>query len=131
VTARRRLSVIAGISLGYDLTIGLALLAMADRFASLFGVAVPEPRLFVTLTGLCLVCIGLGYLQPMRDPERYRGYLWIFGPALKGAGAIVFIWYFAYGRAPASYLLFAATDGALAVVTWWALRLYQRRLSKK
>lgn len=121
MTARRQQSVVACISLIYDLSIGLALLAATDRFASLFGVAVPEPRLFLTLTGVFLVCVGLGYLQPMRDPERHRAYLWVFGPVLKGAGATIFIWEHLVNGAPGSYLLFAATDGALALATLMAL----------
>ena len=121
MTARRQQSVVAGISLVYDLTIGLALLAATDRFASLFGVVVPEPRLFVTLSGLFLVCVGLGYLQPMRNPEQHRAYLWIFGPLLKGAGATVFVWEHFVNGAPASYLIFAASDGTLALATLWAL----------
>jgi len=121
VTARRAQSVVAGISLVYDLGIGLALLAAADRFAALFGVVVPEPRLFVTLTGIFVVCVGLGYSQPMRNPEQHRTYLWIFGPLLKGAGAIVFTWEHLINHAPGSYLLFACTDGALAIATLLAL----------
>ena len=121
MNARRAQSVVAGISLVYDLAIGLALLAAADRVASLFGVVVPEPRLFVTLTGLFLVCVGLGYTQPMREPERHRAYLWIFGPLLKGAGAMVFLWEHLVNHAPASYLLFASADAALAIATLAAL----------
>lgn len=117
MTIRRQQSVVAGISLVYDLSIGLALLAATDRFASLFGVVVPEPRLFVTLTGLFLVCVGIGYLQPLRDPARHKAYLWIFGPLLKGAGATVFVWSYLSGGAPESYLLFAATDGTLGLAT--------------
>ena len=123
MTARRAQSVVAGISLVYDLAIGLALLAATDRFASLFGVTVPEPRTFVTLTGVFLVCIGLGYVQPMRDPEHHRAYLWIFGPLLKGAGAAVFLLEYFANAAPSSYLLFASTDGTLALATLWALKL--------
>ena len=121
MTARRLQSVVAGISLIYDLSIGLALLAATDRFAALFSVPVPEPRTFVTLTGIFLVCVGLGYLQPMRDPEHHRGYLWVFGPLLKGLGAAVFIWEYQMNGAPASYLVFASTDGTLAVATLAAL----------
>lgn len=117
MTIRRQQSVVAGISLVYDLAIGLALLVATDRFASLFGVVVPEPRLFVTLTGLFLVCVGVGYLQPLRDPARHKAYLWIFGPLLKGAGAFVFVWSYLAGGAPESYLLFAATDGTLGLAT--------------
>ena len=113
----RQLSVVAGISFVYDLAIGLALLVATDTFASLFGVPVPEPRLFVTICGVLLVCVGLGYLQPMRDPDRHRAYLWIFGPVLKGLGASVFVHAHFWDGGPASYLLFAATDGTLALIT--------------
>lgn len=121
--AGRALSVVAGISLVYDLVIGLALLAAPDSFASLFGVVVPEPRIFVTLLGVFLVCVGLGYLPSLRDPARHRAYMWVFGVLLKTAGAAVFIGYHAAGDAPASYLLFAATDGSLALATLGALAL--------
>jgi hypothetical protein len=117
VSTSRQLSVVAGISFAYDLAIGLALLVATDSFAALFGVPVPEPRLFVTICGILLVCVGMGYLQPMRHPTQHRAYLWIFGPLLKGAGAIVFLNAHLYGGGPASYLLFAASDGTLALVT--------------
>jgi hypothetical protein len=123
VHAGRALSVVAGISLVYDLVIGLALLAAPDSFASLFGVVVPEPRIFVTLLGVFLVCVGLGYLPPLRDPARHRAYMWVFGVLLKTAGASVFIGYYVVGNAPSSYLLFAATDGTLALATLAALAL--------
>lgn len=117
MSTSRQLSVVAGVSFAYDLVIGLALLVATDRFAALFGVPIPEPRLFVTICGLLLVCVGLGYLQPMRDPARHRAYLWIFGPLLKGLGAVVFICEHVWNGGPQSYLLFAATDGTLALVT--------------
>jgi hypothetical protein len=126
VSTSRQLSVVAGISFAYDLVIGLALLVATDRFAALFGVPVPEPRLFVTICGLLLVCVGLGYLQPMRAPENHRAYLWIFGPVLKGLGAAVFIAEHLWNAGPQSYLLFAATDGTLALVTL-ALLLASRK----
>lgn len=117
MSSSRQLSVVAGVSSAYDLTIGLALLVATDRFAALFGVPVPEPRLFVTVCGLLLMCVGLGYLQPMRDPDRHRAYLWIFGPVLKGLGALIFICEHFWNGGPQSYLLFAVTDGTLALVT--------------
>ncbi len=118
----RHLSVVAGVSLVYDFAIGLALLVATDSVAALFGVAVPEPRTFVTICGILLTCVGLGYLAPIRDPERHRQYLWLFGPLLKGAGAMVFLYEFFAGGAPASYLIFAAGDGGLALATLVALR---------
>jgi hypothetical protein len=43
------------------------------------------------------------------------------GPGLKGAGALLFIVHYAFGESPASFLLFAASDGVLALWTLWAL----------
>lgn len=117
MTALRQQSAVAGISCAYDLILGLALLAAADAFAALFGVTVPEPRTFVTICGVLLVCVGLGYLAPWRDPARHQHYLWIFGVLLKGAGALIFLVEHVMHGAPASYLLFAASDGALALAT--------------
>lgn len=117
MSAARQQSVVAGISCVYDLAIGLALLVATDRFAALFGVPVPEPRTFVTISGILLVCVGLGYLAPMRNPSQHRAYLWVFGPLLKGAGALIFVLEHVLYGAPASYLVFAATDGALALAT--------------
>ena len=65
--------------------------------------------------------MGIGYLLPYRDPERYRGYLWLMGPILKGAGAVVFVTDWRLRGAPSSLLLFAASDGTLAALTLWGL----------
>jgi hypothetical protein len=121
VSPLRTLSVVAGVSLVYDLAIGLLLLAATDSIASWFGVPAPEPILFAKLNGLFLVAVGLGYLQPLRHPESHRAYLWIFGVFLKGAGAAVFLADYLLNQSPASFLLFAASDGGLAVVTLAAL----------
>ena len=85
------LSLIAGISGLYDLIVGAFLLLAADSVASLFGVPPATPRIFSDLNGLFLIAVGAGYYFPWRDPVRYRGYLWIMGPMLKGAGAIAFL----------------------------------------
>lgn len=115
------LSVVAGVSLAYDLGIGLLLLAATDSIAAAFGASLPDPVLFAKLTGLLLVAVGLGYLQPLRDPERHRAYLWTFGVLLKSAGALVFVVDHYANQSPRSFLLFAASDGALALVTLAAL----------
>jgi hypothetical protein len=114
-------SAVARISLVYDVTLGVALLVAADRVATLFGMPVPEPRLFVTICGLLLLCVGLGYLPATRDPDRHTTYLWVFGPLLKGVGAAVFVWEVLMSGAPTSYLLFTVSDGTLAAVTLVAL----------
>ena len=115
------LSVIAGISLAYDLSAGLLLLAATDSMAGWFGVPAPDPVIFAKLNGLFLIAVGVGYLMPLYDPVRSRAYLWVFGPLLKGAGALLFIADYFVNASPASFLLFAFTDGALAIATLAAL----------
>jgi hypothetical protein len=86
-----------------------------------FGVPAPHPPIHVDLNGLFVIAVGVGYLLPLRDPLRYRAYLWIFGVALKGAGAAVFVADYIVRGSPASFLLFAVSDGALAAFTLFAL----------
>jgi hypothetical protein len=115
------LSFVAALSGLYDLVVGAFLLLAADSLGSLFGVAPASPRIFSDLNGLFLIAVGLGYYLPWRDPYRYRGYMWIMGPFLKGAGALAFLLDYLVRGSPSSFLLFAASDGALALLTLWAL----------
>jgi hypothetical protein len=112
---------IAAISGVYDVAVGVVLLLAADRFASLFGVPPAQPRIFSDLNGLFLLAVGVGYYWPYRDPRGARWYLWVMGPGLKGAGAIAFLANYFVRHSPASFLLFAASDGTLAVLTLAAL----------
>jgi hypothetical protein len=115
------LSKIALISGLYDSVVGAFLLLDADWLASIFGVPPATPPIFADLNGLFLLAVGGGYFLPWREPDRYRGYLWVMGPFLKGAGAVAFLLDYALRGSPPSFLLFAASDGLLAVVTLWAL----------
>jgi hypothetical protein len=113
---------IAAISGIYDAAIGLSLVLAADRFAALFGVAPARPPIFSDLNGLFLLAVGIGYYFPYRDPAGARWYMWVMGPLLKGAGAAAFLLdYFVRAQSPASFLLFAASDGTLAILTLLAL----------
>jgi hypothetical protein len=112
---------VAGLSGLYDFIVGAFLLVAADSLASLFGVPPASPRIFSDLNGLFLMAVGAGYYLPWRDPTRYRGYLWIMGPLLKGAGAVAFALDYSLRGSPSSFLLFAASDGALGLLTLWAL----------
>ena len=89
--------------------------------AAVFGVAPPVPPIFGDLNGIFLIAIGVGYWFPYRDPARYRAYLWVMGPLLKGAGALAFVLDYLFRASPSSFLLFAASDGTLALVTLVAL----------
>ena len=121
------LSFIAGLSGLYDFVVGAFLLFAPATLASTFGVQPASPRIFSDLNGLFLIAVGIGYYFPWRDPERHRGYLWVMGPVLKGAGAAAFILDYMYRGSPASFLLFAASDGFLALLTLWALVIYEPR----
>lgn len=112
---------IAAISGVYDLAVGLVLLLAADQFASLFGVPPAQPPIFSDLNGLFLIAVGVGYYWPYRDPIGARWYLWVMGPLLKGAGAAAFLIDYAVRHSPVSFLLFAASDGTLALLTLAAL----------
>jgi len=115
------LRAVAAISGLYDSVVGALLLCAAGWFASTFGVAPAKPPIFSDLNGIFLLSVGAGYYLPWRDPERYRGYMWVMGPGLKGAGAAAFLLDYYYRGSPASFLLFAASDGTLALLTLYAL----------
>lgn len=115
------LSKVALISGLYDAVVGAFLLLAGDLLASVFGVPPASPRIFSDLNGLFLLAVGAGYYLPWRDPVRYRGYMWVMGPLLKGAGAALFLLDYFLRGSPASFLLFAASDGTLAAITIWAL----------
>ena len=105
----------------YDAIIGVAMLAGRGLLVSWFGVAPPVPPIHADLNGLFALAIAAGYWLPYRDPVRFRPYLWLMGPCLKGAGAVLFVLDHVLRGSPSAFLLFAAGDGTLALVTLWAL----------
>jgi hypothetical protein len=115
------LRAVAALSGIYDLLIGLSLLAAAPLVAAAFGLPPPVPPVLAQTNGLLLIAVGLGYALPWRDPVRWRAYLWLMGPLLKGGGAVVFVLDWLLRDSPASFLIFAAGDGSLAVLTLVAL----------
>jgi len=112
---------IAAVSGVYDAAVGLFLLLAADRLSAIFGVPPAQPPIFSDLNGLFLVAVGAGYYLPYRDPVAGRWYMWVMGPGLKGAGAALFIADYYFRHSPKSFLLFAASDGVLAILTLMAL----------
>jgi hypothetical protein len=118
-----RVRTIAAVSLVYDALVGVLMLAGRPLLAQLFDVAVPTPPIHADLNGIFLLSIAAGYLIPYREPRSSggRAYLWIMGPLLKGAGAAAFVLDYVVRHSPRSFLLFAVSDGALALLTLWAL----------
>ena len=112
---------VAAISGLYDIVVGAFLLVAPGWLAAAFGMPAASPRIFSDLNALFLLAVGTGYYLPWREPERYRGYMWVMGPLLKGAGAALFVADYLLRGSPASFLLFAASDGTLALLTLYAL----------
>ena len=115
------LRAVAAASLVYDVSIGVALLFFRGLLETWFGLPPAVPPIHVDLNAIFVTSVGVGYLLPLRDPIRYRSYLWIFGVALKSAGAIAFIADYLTRGSPASFLLFAVSDGTMAVLSLAAL----------
>ena len=59
---------------------------------------------------------GRGYVWAAAAPEERRGYFWVAGVLAKGLGATLFV-VDHFLRGSPRFLLFAATDGTLALVT--------------
>ena len=115
---------LAAVSLVYDALVGVAMIAGRPLLSSLFNVPLPVPPIFADLNGVFLLAVSAGYLITYREPESRggRAYLWVMGPLLKGAGAVTFLLdYFVRGGSPASFLIFAVSDGTLALLSLWAL----------
>jgi len=117
------LRAIAAVSGIYDALVSVAMLAGRPLLSQLFGVPLPEPPIHADLNGIFLLAVAAGYLIPYREPQSSGGrlYLWVMGPLLKGGGALAFVLDHVLRHSPASFLLFAASDGTLALLTLWAL----------
>lgn len=124
--ADRLLSSVAALSGVYDVALGLALLLGRDLLMRWFEVPAPFPPIHADLNGVFTMAIGIGYFWPTRQPQQYRWYLWLMGPALKGIGALGFLVDHVVRHSPDAFLLFAITDGCLALLTGWALLATRR-----
>ena len=117
---RRRIAAVSGI---YDALAAAGMLAGRPLFAQHFAVP-PAPLVYADINGLFLLAVAAGYLIPYREPDSRGGrtYLWVMGPLLKGGAALVFVLSYWTRQSPAGVLLFAASDGVLALATIWALK---------
>lgn len=117
MTHKNPLRTVAVISGVYDLLIAVPMLLMAPALAQWFGAPPPVPLLNAQLNGMFTLSLAAGYFWAAADLPARRGYLWVAGVLAKGLGSALFVLdHFQHGS-PASFLLFAATDGTLAAVT--------------
>src|SRR6267142_1347531 len=117
--ALRTLALVSGV---YDLALALPMLLVAPQLAAAMGAPPPVPLINAQLNGVFTLTLAAGYFWAARDVEARRGYLWVAGVLAKGLGAALFVLdHFQHGS-PASFLLFAVTDGSLAILTAILLR---------
>lgn len=121
--SQSRLRLAAAVSFVYDALAGVMMTAGRPIFLAIFTAPLPVPAIYADLNGVFLLAVAAGYTIPYRDPGSSggRAYLWVMGPMLKSAGALAFVVGYFAGRSPASFLLFAVTDAAIAALTLWAL----------
>jgi hypothetical protein len=117
--ALRTLALVSGV---YDLALAVPMLLVAPQLAAAMGAPPPVPLINAQLNGVFTLALAAGYFWAARDVEARRGYLWVAGVLAKGLGASLFVLdHFQHGS-PSSFLLFAVTDGSLAVLTAILLR---------
>ena len=121
MSRRRTIAAVSGI---YDALAAAGMLAGRPLLAQLFAIPPPTPPVYADINGLFLLAVAAGYLIPYREPDSRAGrsYLWVMGPLLKGGAALVFVLDYWTRQSSPGVLLFAASDGALALATYWALR---------
>ncbi|HET8648011.1 MAG TPA: hypothetical protein VFO85_21120 [Vicinamibacteria bacterium] len=110
----RALALLSGL---YDLLLALPMLVAPHALARLFGSLPPQPLVNAQLNGVFTLTLAAGYFWAARAPEERRGYLWIAGVLAKGLGAALFVADHLRHGSPRTFLLFAATDGTLALLT--------------
>lgn len=116
-SSERRLRVVSYLSGAYDLALALPMLLAPAATASLFGAPAPVPIVNAELNGVFTLTLAAGYFWAAQDPRGRRGYLWVAGVLAKLLGAAVFLADHFLRGSPASFLLFALTDGALGLLT--------------
>jgi hypothetical protein len=120
----KTLALVSGL---YDLLLAVPMLLAPEATARMFGAPPPVPVLNAQLNGVFALALAAGYFWAAQDADARRGYLWTAGVLAKGLGAVLFVADHVLRGSPSSFLLFAATDGGLALVT---LLLLLRRPSR-
>lgn len=97
----------------HSIVLGIAIYFATDGFYRLFFNASVENLFFVRQSGLFLILMGMFYLVPLRDPEKYRAII-ILTIVTKLLAVVFMIANAGHTPAPGMILLAAAGDGAMA-----------------
>src|SRR5262245_45757694 len=111
------LKTLAWVSGVYDLLLAIPMLFLAETTARLFGAPSPVPVVNAQLNGVFTLSLAAGYFWAAGAPEERRGYFWVAGVMAKGLGVALFLADHVLRGSPASFLLFAVTDGSLCIAT--------------
>lgn len=114
----RALALLGGV---YDLLLSVPMLVAPVWTALLFGAPAPVPVVNAQLNGLFTMTLALGYFWCAGDVVARRGYLWVAGVFVKVLGSALFVGDHFLRGSPDSFLLFAATDGTIGLLTLAAL----------
>lgn len=125
-TGDGRLRVLSYVSGVYDLLLALPMLLAPEATATLFGAPAPNPVVNAQLNGVFTLTLAAGYFWAAQAPSERRGYLWAAGVLAKLLGAAVFVADHFLRGSPASFLLFALTDGTLGLLTLFLLLATRR-----
>ena len=111
------LKMLALLSGMYDLALALPLLLAPGWLAGVTGAPAPVPVINAQLHGLFTLSLAAGYFWAAQAVEARRGYLWVAGVLAKGGGVLLFVLDHWIRHSPRSFLLFALSDGILALLT--------------
>ena len=114
----------------YDLALAAPMMLAPETTARMFGAPPPVPVVNAQLNGLFTLTLALGYFWCAADVDLRRGYLWIAGVFVKLAGASLFVADHFLRGSPSSFLLFAATDGSIGLLTLAALVVHRAGAAK-
>jgi uncharacterized protein YqhQ len=116
------LRVVGWVSAVYDFLLAAAMLLAPVTVARAFGAPEPVPVVNAQINGVFALALAAGYVWALGHLEERRGYFWVAGVLAKGLGAAVFVVDHFLRASPATFLMFAASDGLLALATLLALR---------
>jgi hypothetical protein len=116
------LRVVGLVSAAYDFALAAGMLLAPVAVARAFGAPDPVPVVNAQINGVFALALASGYLWALRDLGERRGYFWVAGVLAKGLGAAVFVVDHFVRASPATFLMFAGSDGLLALWTLVALR---------